>query len=210
MGPAPASAAPYSAAVAARFPAPSVIYNTPGLQEGRGSFTSNAEIQTWLRELSTAASRSPGLKAAVLPIGQSQRGETLEALVLTRAAGIQMQHSPYKTIVDATGDVFDGRIQMVFDPSFVPYAKAGKVLAALVDHHVGFALGHRPLIVVQDRDWSSLPAEAREEIFEKVVAVAQDVLAWLRRTDRGGTAHERELSKVLEPYQSRSTEVAKS
>jgi len=53
-------------------------------------------------------------------------------------------------------------------------------------------------------------AEAREEIFEKVVAVAQDVLAWLRRTDRGGTAHERELSKVLEPYQSRSTEVAKS
>lgn len=85
--PPPASAAPYSAAVAARFPAPSVIYNTPGLQEGRSSFTSNAEIQTWLRELSTAASRSPGLKAAVLPIGQSQRGETLEALVLTRADG---------------------------------------------------------------------------------------------------------------------------
>ncbi|WP_370870643.1 M14 family metallopeptidase [Polaromonas sp.] len=85
--PPPASAAPYSAAVAARFPAPSVIYNTPGLQEGRSSFTSNAEIQTWLRELSTAASRSPGLKAAVLSIGQSQRGETLEALVLTRAAG---------------------------------------------------------------------------------------------------------------------------
>ncbi len=44
-----------------------------------------------------------------------------------------MQHSPYKTIVDATGDVFDGRIQMVFDPSFVPYAKAGKVRAAFVD-----------------------------------------------------------------------------
>ena len=85
--PPPASAAPYSAAVAARFPAPSVIYNTPGLQEGRSSFTSNAEIQTWLRELSTAASRSAGLKAAVLPIGQSQRGETLEALVLTHAAG---------------------------------------------------------------------------------------------------------------------------
>ncbi|MDO9112312.1 MAG: M14 family metallopeptidase [Polaromonas sp.] len=85
--PPPAGAAPYSAAVAARFPAPSVIYNTPGLQEGRSSFTSNAEIQTWLRELSTAASRSPGLKAAVLSIGQSQRGETLEALVLTRAAG---------------------------------------------------------------------------------------------------------------------------
>lgn len=37
-------------------------------------------------------------------------------------------------------------------------------LAALVDHHVGFALGHRPLIVVQDRDWSSLPDQAREEV----------------------------------------------
>lgn len=53
--------------------------------------------------------------------------------VLTRAAGIKMQHSPYKTIVDATGDVFDGRIQMVFDPSFVTYAKAGKVRAVMVD-----------------------------------------------------------------------------
>jgi tripartite-type tricarboxylate transporter receptor subunit TctC len=51
--------------------------------------------------------------------------------VLTRTAGIQMQHAPYKTIVDATGDIFDGRIQMVFDPSFVPYHKAGKVRTVL-------------------------------------------------------------------------------
>ncbi len=51
--------------------------------------------------------------------------------VLTRAAGIRMQHAPYKTIVDATGDIFDGRIQMVFDPSFVPYHKAGKVRTVL-------------------------------------------------------------------------------
>src|SRR5262249_55443248 len=52
---------------------------------------------------------------------------------LTRAAGLPMQHAPYKTIVDATGDVFDGRIQMVFDPSCVPYAKAGKVRMVLTD-----------------------------------------------------------------------------
>ena len=84
---APATEAPYSAAVAARFPAPSVIYNTPGLQQGRSSFSSNAEIQTWLRDLSASASSAPGLKAAVLNIGQSQRGEALEALVLTRATG---------------------------------------------------------------------------------------------------------------------------
>ena len=82
-----AAQAPYSAAVAARFPAPSVAYSTPGLQAGRSSFTSNAEIQSWLRELAASASRSASVKAAVLPIGQSQRGEPLEALVLTRAAG---------------------------------------------------------------------------------------------------------------------------
>ena len=37
-------------------------------------------------------------------------------------------------------------------------------LAALVDWHVDFALRHRPLIVVQDRDWESLPPEARERV----------------------------------------------
>jgi AcrR family transcriptional regulator len=37
-------------------------------------------------------------------------------------------------------------------------------LAALVDWHVDFALRHRPLIVVQDRDWESLPADAREQV----------------------------------------------
>jgi len=37
-------------------------------------------------------------------------------------------------------------------------------VAALVDWHVDFALRHRPLIVVQDRDWESLPADARERV----------------------------------------------
>nr|WP_293603764.1 M14 family metallopeptidase [Polaromonas sp. UBA4122] len=78
---------PYSAAVAARFPAPSVVYNTPGLQAGRTTFTTQAEIQTWLHDQAVSVSRSAGVKAAVLPIGQSQRGEALEALILTRATG---------------------------------------------------------------------------------------------------------------------------
>jgi len=34
----------------------------------------------------------------------------------------------------------------------------------LVDWHVDFALRHQALIVVQDRDWSSLPDAAREEV----------------------------------------------
>jgi AcrR family transcriptional regulator len=35
---------------------------------------------------------------------------------------------------------------------------------ALVGWHVDFALGHRALIVVQDRDWESLPPDAREQV----------------------------------------------
>lgn len=77
--------APYSAAVAARFPAPSVIYGTPGLQAGRSTFTTQSEIQTWLRDQANAASRTAGVAAAVVPAGRSQRGEALEALVLARA-----------------------------------------------------------------------------------------------------------------------------
>lgn len=37
-------------------------------------------------------------------------------------------------------------------------------LEALVGWHVDFALRHRPLIIVQDRDWESLPPEARERV----------------------------------------------
>jgi AcrR family transcriptional regulator len=37
-------------------------------------------------------------------------------------------------------------------------------VAALVEWHVDFALRHRPLIVVQDRDWESLPEVDRERV----------------------------------------------
>ena len=80
------SAMPYNAAVAARFPPPSVTYTTPGLQSRRVNFTTQAEIQAWLREQAAAASRTPGVVSAVLPIGRTQRGVALEALVLTRSA----------------------------------------------------------------------------------------------------------------------------
>jgi len=43
-------------------------------------------------------------------------------------------------------------------------SSADEAVAALVDHHVGFALEHRPLIVLQDRDWEALPPEAREQV----------------------------------------------
>jgi AcrR family transcriptional regulator len=43
---------------------------------------------------------------------------------------------------------------------------ADDALRALVDWHVSFALDHKALIVVQDRDWASLPLEAREKVRE--------------------------------------------
>lgn len=80
-------AAPYSAAVSARFPAPSVVYATPGLQTGRNTFTNQSEIRSWLRDQVNAASRTAGLAASMMSIGTSQQGEALEALVLARGTG---------------------------------------------------------------------------------------------------------------------------
>ena len=100
------------------------------------TLTNALGVKTWA-EFVALAQQNPGK----FWFGSSGLGTIthLTGEVLTRAAGIQMQHSPYKTIVDATGDVFDGRIQMVFDPSFMPYAKAGKVRAVIVDGPVRLA-----------------------------------------------------------------------
>lgn len=78
---------PYSAAVAARFAAPPVTYSTPGLQAGRTSFTTQDEISHWLHAQVDSLSRSVGVSAAIVSIGQSQQGQDLEALVLTRGGG---------------------------------------------------------------------------------------------------------------------------
>lgn len=43
-------------------------------------------------------------------------------------------------------------------------ASPSDALAALVAWHTDFALHNKPLIVVQDRDWDSLPDEARERV----------------------------------------------
>lgn len=37
-------------------------------------------------------------------------------------------------------------------------------LEALIEWHLDFAINHRALIVVQERDWESLPADAREKV----------------------------------------------
>ena len=75
---------PYSAAVAARFADPERVYATPGLQAGRDSFTSAAELSQVLHAL--AAGAGAGAPRLLLA-GRSQRGEPIEALHFTRGSG---------------------------------------------------------------------------------------------------------------------------
>ena len=79
-------APPYGDAVAARFPNPSVVYSTPGLGADRRAFTTNAEVGQWLRSLSDRAPRG-STRTQLLQIGTSQRGEPIQGLLVTRAAG---------------------------------------------------------------------------------------------------------------------------
>ncbi|MBL8675426.1 MAG: tripartite tricarboxylate transporter substrate binding protein [Rhodospirillales bacterium] len=90
--------------------------------------TNELGVKTW-PEFVALAKANPGK----FWFGSSGLGTIthLTGEVLTSVAGIKMQHAPYKTIVDAVGDVMAGRIHMVFDPSFLPQAKAGKVRAML-------------------------------------------------------------------------------
>jgi AcrR family transcriptional regulator len=43
-------------------------------------------------------------------------------------------------------------------------ASPSEALDALIDWHVDFALGHRALIVVQDREWTNLGVAARRDV----------------------------------------------
>jgi hypothetical protein len=72
--------APYSAAVIARFPAPDVHYDTPGLRPGRREFTSDVELAQVLR----AAVQRAGANARLLPLGSSQKGVPIEAVLFQR------------------------------------------------------------------------------------------------------------------------------
>lgn len=78
---------PTNSAVTARFPDPSTRYVTPGLAPERRAFTTNAELDQWLRNLARTPSPN-GTQATLLELGRSQQGTPIEALVVTRAQGI--------------------------------------------------------------------------------------------------------------------------
>ncbi|MEO5662131.1 MAG: TetR/AcrR family transcriptional regulator [Nocardioides sp.] len=58
-------------------------------------------------------------------------------------------------------------------------------IEALVEWHIEFALEHRALIVVQDRDWSSLPEAARERVRSLQRAYVDVWADQLERVHRG-------------------------
>jgi len=68
-------------------------------------------------------------------------------------------------------------------------------LTSLVDWHVSFALAHKPLIVVQDRDWAALPLEAREKVRKTQLAYIEVWVAVLRAL-HDNLNHERARARV--------------
>jgi len=79
--PVAAASQPYSDPVAARFPEPAVSYRTPAFfEDGRTGFTTNAELQSWVRGLGSYGTAGVHL----LSVGTSQNGVPLEALLFTR------------------------------------------------------------------------------------------------------------------------------
>ena len=74
-----------SPAVAARFLQPAVHYNTPAFEPGRTAFTSNEELQSLLRSFVRDGAAVPGATTVrLLPLGRSQAGAPIEALLFTR------------------------------------------------------------------------------------------------------------------------------
>ncbi len=64
-------------------------------------------------------------------------------------------------------------------------ADAADAIDALIGWHTDFALRHRSLIVVQDRDWQSLPPQAREQVRALQREYVDVWAAQLRRLHRG-------------------------
>jgi AcrR family transcriptional regulator len=73
-------------------------------------------------------------------------------------------------------------------------ADGAAAVEALVDWHVDFALRHRPLIVVQDRDWESLPGDAREQVRS---LQRQYVDLWAEQLRRTGSAADQPTARAM-------------
>ena len=96
--PADQGAAPYNAAVAARFSDPKVTYRTPAFAANRAGFTSNAELQALTTALVQDAVPATGQpRVSLLPLGTSQKGVPLQALLFTREFDLSPRRWPHQT-----------------------------------------------------------------------------------------------------------------
>ncbi len=83
---------PIAPSVAARFPPPSVQYQTPGLEAGRTRFTTDSELHSALLQLERQGDEASGRATVrLLQAGNSQRGVPIEALLLTTARDVSPQ-----------------------------------------------------------------------------------------------------------------------
>jgi AcrR family transcriptional regulator len=81
-----------------------------------------------------------------------------------------------------------GISETLLDEGRARVAEAGsprEAVESLVAYHTDFALRHRALIVVQDRDWQSLPPSARERVRQLQREYVDVWAAQLRRLHRG-------------------------
>ena len=84
-----------------------------------------------------------------------------------------------------TGRARVAATQPTTSPGSTAGSRADRAVAALVDWHVDFALRDRALIVVQDRDWESLPRDARERVRQLQREYVDLWAAQLGRVHRG-------------------------
>ena len=105
----PLQALPYGAAVAERFPDPTERYSTPGLEEGRRSFTTNSEMADLLRDLAQKNSQAAP-RMSLLDAGNAQSGTPLLALVATTAKAttpVALDDNGHPTVLIVAGQQGD-------------------------------------------------------------------------------------------------------
>lgn len=71
-------------ALAARFPAPGMVYQTPGLAPERRALTTNAELSQWIARLGALPESAQGARAHPLALGTSPRGEPIVGVLIGR------------------------------------------------------------------------------------------------------------------------------
>lgn len=79
---------PYNSAIEARFPDPTIRYETPGLTKPQQQFTTQSEMSSWLQTLATK-SQGSDTAMGLVNIGSSQHGTPIQALIATHADNIQ-------------------------------------------------------------------------------------------------------------------------